>query len=207
LNKIAHQLNPYGPLLVTAISPGDTNPVELVKPPPGAYPAPGKRAVSDADFEVARFNYMKKYDFAAMYAWLEQNDSPSADEEELKQVCLSMRQLLDWCQLELQNYSAQKPLVVQNDKDHRDYLYWPDPSGGVFFKTSTGTLLLPRDQIPPSNLAGIADELIRANATPDAPATQHLWRGLRFFIETYQVKSPKLQQDIDQNLHQVASSS
>jgi len=203
LVKIAHELNPSGPSLTTqpkAASPiAQATNVEVVAPPQGPYPENGKLAASDAEFELARFNYMNKYNFGAMCAWLEKYDSPSADEDKLDVVCKSMRALFGWCTIELQNYSEQNPLRVHSDRDNQNYEFWPEPSGGVMFKSPTGILALPREQIPPVAMAGIAAQLIRENGKPGQPSTLHLWRGVKFFVETYHVKlSPRWQQELDE---------
>jgi len=201
--KMAHELNPGGPSLTTkpqaALPIAPATNVEVVTQPQGPYPEKGKIAASDVEFEIARFNYMNKYNFGAMCAWLEKYDAPSADEDKLDEICKSMRALFGWCTIELQNYSAEGPLHVHSEVDGKVYDYWPEPSGGVMLRGSTGTLTLPREQIPPVTLAGIATQLIRENAKPGQPATLHLWRGVKFFVETYHVKlSSSTQKELDE---------
>ena len=202
LVKMAHELNPAGPILATkpaAGVPGGQAPaVEVVTPPSGTYPEKGKIPVSDVEFEIARFNYMTKYNFGAMCDWLEKHDSPSADEDKLDEICKSMRALFGWCTIMLQNYSEKNPLHMRSEVDGKVYDYWPEPSGGVMLRSPTGTLLLPREQIPPVTISGIAAQLIRDDAKPNEPATTALWRGLKYFVESYHVKlSSGTQQEID----------
>ncbi len=202
LMKMAHELNPSGPVISTkpiAGPPGVKEPpVEIVPQPQGTYPEKGKIAASDVEFEIARFNYMTKYNFGAMCDWLEKYDAPSTDEDKLDVVCKSMRALFGWCTIVLQNYSEKNPLHVHSELDGKDYDYWPEPSGGVMFRSPTGTVVLHREQIPPVTMAGIAAQLIRENAKPNEPATAALWRGLKYFAETYLVKlSPGTQQELD----------
>jgi class 3 adenylate cyclase len=210
LQKMAQELNPAGsPISASAKAIGSGAPdgsADLDTASPGPYPEAGKIPATDAQFEFARFNYMKNYDFSAMSAWLEKYDCPSANEDKLDEICVPMRELFDWCHLQLQNYSAQKPLMVHSDRDNENYAFWPEPSGGVMVKTGAGTQMLPKDQIPPIAMAGIAAQLIRQNATPHTTATWQLWRGLKFFIQTYQVKiSPQWQKELDAIPDEVAS--
>lgn len=209
LMRMAHELNPAGPVLATkpvAAPPGvQPPPVEIVTPPSGPYPEKGKIAASDVEFEIARFNCMTKYNFGAMCAWLEKYDAPSTDEDKLDEVCKSMRALFGWCTIILQNYSEKNPLRVQSEVDGKVYDYWPEPSGGVMFRGATGTLMLPREQIPPVTMTGIAAQLIRDNAKSNEPATTALWRGLKYFVESYHPKlSSGTRQEIDERSAQDA---
>ncbi len=182
------KLNPAGPAITTnANSTVSGPPVEVVAPPPESYPEKNKMPATDAQFEFARFNYMKNYDFAAMSAWLEKYDSPAADEDKLDQICVPMRELFDWCHIQLQNYSAQKPLVVHSDRDDQDYEFGRSLRRR-HVQIKKGHADATQGPVPPWAMTGIAAQLIRQNATPNTPATVLLWRGLKFFVETYQVK-------------------
>ncbi len=200
LQRIAHQLNPAGPTITTSASatPALAGKEEVIPPLPGPYPAPGKIAATDADFEIARYNYMNKYNFGAMAAWLEKYDAPSTDEVRLDEVCKALRALFGWCTIEMQNYSADQPLRVPNDRGDEALQFWPEPSGGVMLRTGTGVVALSREQIWPSAYAGIAAQLIRENAKPGTPSTLQLWRGVQLFVDTYHVTvPPALQRDLD----------
>ncbi len=113
LMKMAHELNPAGPVVATKLPPASSAqpspPVEIVAPPSGTYPEKGKTPATDVEFEIARFNYMTKYNFGAMCDWLEKYDAPSTDEDKLDVVCKSMRALFGWCTIVLQNYSEKNP--------------------------------------------------------------------------------------------------
>ena len=181
----------------TPSAPDSSVPTEIVAKPQGAGPAQGQKTVSDTDFQTARDHYLKKYDFAGMSSWLDEHDSPSAEKGALKEMCVSMHQLVDWCMLEFQNYSEARPLVVSNGPGLPDDQYWPVSNGIIMVKTATGSHSLPKDQLSPKQLAGLADELIMENAQPNTIATARLWRGLRYFIKTYKiVPSPRVVQHI-----------
>jgi len=73
LQRLAPQLDPSGPGITPMPGTQGNAPTGQEPPfqPSSTYPAAGKIAASDAEFEIARFNYMKKYDFTSMSAWLE----------------------------------------------------------------------------------------------------------------------------------------
>lgn len=192
LMKMARQLDPDPAAKLSAppakVAGQTSSPAETVTPPTGFQPAVGKIAASDEEFKIARYNYMNKYNFGAMCAWLEKYDAPSTDEDKLDEVCKSLRALFGWCTIELQNYSDRNPLKVRNEKDGRAYGYWADPAGGIMFRGDSGIIDLPREQVPPETMAAIAAQLIRENARPGQPSTVHLWRGVKYFVTTYHVK-------------------
>jgi class 3 adenylate cyclase len=160
----------------------------------GSYPAPGKIAATDEDFEVARFGFMRRYDFRAMGDWLEKHDSPDVDEDRLARVAVAMQQLFDWGDTQLAGYSAAAPLVVPNGE--RSYAIWPAPGDGIEWRTGTGLLSVTKEQIPPAILAEMLAKLIQEKAPTDGSA--ELWRSLNYFVSTYRIQlSSELKKKIE----------
>jgi class 3 adenylate cyclase len=197
LTKLAHELDPHG---LAPTASGDQVPAAGETAPPANFvPEKGKIQATDEEFEIARFNFMTRYNFNAMIDWLEKYDAPSTDETKLAEICKALRALFGWSTIELQNYSEARPLVMHNDADGHPHVCWPNISGGLMLRAGDGApIALPRDQVPPATYADIEAALIRENAKTDTPATLQLWRGVRFFVEIYHVKpSPALQKDLD----------
>jgi class 3 adenylate cyclase len=200
LAAMAGQLDPRGDVPKAVVVPSsDQGSGKADLGVASAYPEKGKIAATDEDFEIARFNYMNKYNFGAMIDWLDKYDAPSTDEDKLGEVCKSIRDLFGWSMTELQNYTAARPLVMHTDADGHPHVCWRNVSGDFMLQAGDNPpITLPREQVPPATFADIVAALIRENAKPGQQSTLQLWRGVRFFVETYHVKpSPVLQKDLD----------
>jgi class 3 adenylate cyclase len=204
--KSATLLNPLGPVLKgesseISVSDDDDDATESR----GAYPAPGRVAATDEDFEIARFGFMKRYEFQAMADWLEEHDSPDVDEDRLARVAVAMEQLFQWGDSQLATYSAAAPLLVPNGE--RNYTFWPASGGGIEWKTKEGVSDVTKEQIPPAILAGMLAKLIQERALPGASSTIQLWRSLDYFVSTYGIElSDELKKKIEAGAKPAANS-
>ena len=158
--------------------------------PSGVYPAPGKSAVSEDEFAVARFNDVKKYDFAAMSDWLGRYDDRDRDGDKLRIVSTSIQRLFDWARAHLQSYSEGNPLIVRDNEGRAAYEFWPAPNGAIACKLSSTEISPVDDQIPPAIMGQMLARLLEQGASTEDQASEDLWRGLKFFTSVYQVELP-----------------
>ncbi len=145
--------------------------------------------VSETEFEMARFEYMRKFDFEGMLNWMQTHDWPEKNLEILSEKCTKFDHLFDWCQEQLHRYSAANPLVVVS-KRNKTFLFWPTNFGSLRMKSDAQLLTLTRDQIPPLIMVGMIDELIKRNGSPNRAENLQLTEELALFIEYYHVKVP-----------------
>jgi class 3 adenylate cyclase len=164
------------------------------------FPAAGKNAVTEDEFAVARFNDMRKYDFAAMAEWLAKNDVRDRDGDKLQTVCLSLQALFDWSRQNLKTYSEVNPLIVRDEDGRVASEFWSGTNGGIACKLPLADHSMLDDQIPPVLMAPMLARLLDQDAQTGDAASLALWRGLRFFTSVYQVSLPSpLKREMNRN--------
>ena len=150
-------------------------------------PANGKEmAVSQQEFEMVRFDEMRKYDFEGMRDWIATHDWPEKETSQLDENCLKMQHLLRWLQESLHAYSASRPLVITSPHG-KQTSFWTVSFGGLRMKTGDQVLTVMREQIPPKMIVEIIEQLQKENPTPPAENAK-IEEELRIFKEFYQVK-------------------
>jgi len=159
-------------------------PVTVAVPPPGEL-----IAVSQQDFELVRFDYMRKYDYEEMRDWIATHDWPGKSTSPLDENCRKMQHLLRWLQESLHAYSSARPLVITGPRG-KQTAFWTVSFGGLKMRTDSQTLTVMREQIPPTMMVEIIDQLLKENPVP-GDAGAKIQDELEAFAEYYQVKHPK----------------
>jgi hypothetical protein len=168
---------------------------------PASPAGAGVQEVSEAEFRDACFQYMTKYDFDGMEAWMQEHDWPSKKTDPLKQTCPKLNHLFIWAHQQMQKYSLANPLKVAG-KEKTAY-YWPVPFGGVKLKivpneiqpgTPAGNeakvVTINSDHIQPLAMVGIIHTLLKEDVAPLDPLTVQLEQELHLFIQTYHIVLP-----------------
>jgi len=161
----------------------------LVAPPAEAVvvPPPGELiAVSQQDFDLVRSDYMRKYDFEEMRDWIATHDWPEKSASTLDEKCRKMQHLLRWLQEGLHAHSPSRPLVVTGPRG-KQTAFWTVSFGGLKMRTDSQVLTVMREQIPPTMMVEITDELLKENPVPGDEAAK-IGDELGVFAEFYQVK-------------------
>jgi hypothetical protein len=192
--------------------PGSYTLLPLPPPSPASTPSPGPASAvvtgvtgtqeaSESEFRDACFQYMTKYDFDGMEAWMQGHDWPSKKTDTLDQACPKLNHLFTWAHQQMQKYSLAKPLVVLNKE--RTFYYWPVPFGGVKRKivlngaqpaapgdNEAKIVTMSADQIQPLAMVGIIHTLLKEDKTPLDPLTLQLEQEFHLFIQTYHIVLP-----------------
>lgn len=180
------------PLPAPALAQGGAQkplaPVPAVSPPaPISGSAPGGlTTVSEQEFEMARFDYMRRYEFEEMRDWIATHDWPEKSSSVLNQRCLKLEHLLRWLQEGLHGYSTSQPLVVTGPHGKMTS-FWTVSFGGLKMKTGSQILTVMREQIPPRMIVEITDELLKEHPV-SAEENAQLKKELDVFSEFYHVK-------------------
>jgi class 3 adenylate cyclase len=162
-------------------------PIYTAAPPAPASPAGPLIVVSDQEFEMARFEHMQKYDFEGMRDWIATHDWPGKSLSVLDERCRKFQHLFRWLQEGLHNYSATNSLVV-TASGGRKTSFWTVSFGGLKMKTDTQTVTVLREQIPPSVIVEIVDELLKEHPVTGEEAAR-IQDEANGFSEFYHVKA------------------
>jgi hypothetical protein len=164
-------------------------PVAPVEPPTVAnVPPEAVTVVTDQDFEMARFDRMRNYDFEGMMDWIAVHDWPGKNENHLTRECHEMQHLFRWTQEQLHAYSESSPLVVTNG-DGTQTAFWTVSFGGLRMRTGAQTVTVMREQIAPSMMRRIVVELLKERPLSPEDRT-HFQGDLAIFCEAYHLAPP-----------------
>jgi class 3 adenylate cyclase len=201
----AYTLFPLPPSSSAKTATTSPSPAPALYPLPQAAPAlsagAGVQEVSEAEFRDACFQYMTKYDFDGMEAWIQEHNWPGKQTDTLKQTCPKLNHLFTWAHLQMQKYSLAKPLKVSGRE--KTAYYWPIPFGGVKLKIVPNEIqpgmpddnkpkivTLNSDQIQPLAMVGIIHTLLKEDVSPLDPLTLQLEQEMHLFIQTYHIVLP-----------------
>jgi hypothetical protein len=154
---------------------------ETEKVPPGEI-----TEVSAQEFEVARFERMRNYDFEGMMDWIATHDWPGKSANHLSQRCHDMEHLFRWTQERLHAHSETNPLVL-TDAEGKQTAFWTVSFGGLKMKTGSQTMTVMREQIPPAMIEQIVRELLKEQSLP-ADERAHFEKDLAVFTDTYHLQ-------------------
>jgi class 3 adenylate cyclase len=154
---------------------------ETEKVPPGEI-----TEVSAEEFEVARFERIRNYDFEGMMDWVALHDWPGKRTSNLVQRCHDMEHLFRWTQERLHGHSETNPLVV-TDAEGKKTAFWTVSFGGLKMKTGSQTFTVLREQIPPAMIEQIVRELLKEQSLP-ADERAHFEKDLTVFTDTYHLQ-------------------
>jgi class 3 adenylate cyclase len=162
--------------------------------PAGTFPEPTTNppgvitTATEQEFELAKFDYMRKYDFEGMRDWIATHEWPDKSTDTLDQQCQQFQHLLHWTQDQLHGYSVSRPLVVTGHRGKKTE-FWTVSFGGLRMKTGYRVLTIVREQIAPAMLLEIIDELMKEHLVLGEPGVQ-LTQELAAYSEYYHVKLP-----------------
>jgi class 3 adenylate cyclase len=180
----AYTLLPLRPPSPATVAPPKPEPVSPVpSPEPAKAPPAGLIEVSNQEFEVARFDRMRNYDFEGMMDWIATHDWPGKDASHLSQRCHDMQHLFRWTEEHLRGYSESRPLVI-TDASGKKTAFWTVSFGGLRMKTGSQTITVMREQIPPVMMQQIVLELLKEQSLPPAERA-HFQLDLAVFTEAY----------------------
>jgi class 3 adenylate cyclase len=181
----------FAPLASPAVAPKATSvpkaePVSSVATPtPKAFSGNIIEA-SEQEFEVARFDRMRNYDFEGMMEWIATHDWPGKASSHLSERCRDMQHLFRWTQERLHGYSATDPLVI-TDANGKKTAFWTVAFSGLKMKTDAQTITVMREQIPPAMMKRIVLELLAEKALLQAERA-HFQGDLAVFSEAYNLQ-------------------
>jgi class 3 adenylate cyclase len=177
------------PPSVVAQKPPAPVPAAQIPAPISVPSAEGLTAASEQEFEMARFDFMRRYDFEGMRDWIAIHDWPEKSSTPLDEKCRQLQHLIRWLQEGLHAYSASRPLVVTGPRGKKTE-FWTVSFGGLKMKTNDQVLTVMRDQIPPTMIMEIIDELLKEHPMPGEEGAQ-LKQELAVFTEFYHVRLPE----------------
>jgi hypothetical protein len=162
-------------------------PVSPVPPPePAKAPPEGLIEVTDQQFEVARFDRIRNYDFEGMMDWIATHDWPGKGASHLSQRCHDMQHLFRWTEERLRGYSESSPLVI-TDAGGKTTAFWTVSFGGLRMKTGSQTVTVMREQIPPVMMEQIVLELLKEQSLPPMERA-HFQGDLAVFNQVYHLQ-------------------
>ncbi|MEI9998352.1 MAG: adenylate/guanylate cyclase domain-containing protein [Verrucomicrobiota bacterium] len=149
--------------------------------PPGA-PA----AASRQQFEMERFDFMRRYDYEGMRDWIAAHDWPGKGTEDFDHKVAEMQHLLRWTQEELHAYSSSDPLVITGPQGGKTE-FWTVAFGGLRMKTSGESVSVIREQIAPLMFVQIVQQML-AEQPLSFDAKAQIESELAVFADYYNVK-------------------
>ena len=164
-------------------------PIASVASPEPAASAPAAMIkVTNREFEMARFERMRNYDFQGMMDWIAGHDWPEKSSNHLSQRCHDLQHLFRWTQERLHAYSETSPLVI-TEADGKKTEFWTVSFGGLRMKTGSQTITVMREQIPPAMMQQIVSELLKEQ-TVSPVERAHFQLDLAVFNEAYRLPVP-----------------
>ncbi len=172
-----------------------TVPIPIPAPTPVANvpsPAPHGGAVitvTEQDFEAARVEHLRDYDFQGMMEWITTHDWPGKSASLLLDECHDLQHLFRWTQEQLHAYAQDTPLVLPNP-DGGTTEIWTVAFGGLRMRSGGETKTLIREEIAPALMEQIVLKLL-SQKTVSADDRVHFVQDLSTFHELYADRSLK----------------
>ena len=172
---------------VVAPAPVSTNPAPVSSTV--ALPSkPSLEVATQAQFDLAEYNNMRRYDFEGMQNWISTHDWPGKNTSQLNETCRQLKHLFNWAYGELNKHSASNPLVVVNKA--KTISFWPAPFDGITIKNEEQQRTVPRGQVAPLAMVAVISQSIKEVNFGDPEQKAELQKELQLFIRTYQIKLP-----------------
>jgi class 3 adenylate cyclase len=164
-------------------------PAPAIQPEPvlnQAAPAASSTEASLTEFDLAKFNYMRKYDFDGMQQWMTTHDWPGKNTSPLNSTCSQLEHLFKWTYLELNKHTESTPLIVITRG--KTIYYWPAPFDGINSQSDNLLHTFSRAQMAPVSMVGIISELLKDSNDTDVTGKQQLQQELQLFIKVYRLQ-------------------